>query len=167
MRGWKELIGREPEAGDLLIPSREGRNRNANLGMKRFSQDLERLKLRRRRQHDLRRTFISLAQLDGALPHILKLVTHGASGDIISQYTTLPWPSLCAEVAKLKLELPSRRLRAVPNVVNLRGVHEPSVTIGVTVDSVHSPEIEKGPKPHELGAFYTQRGGRDLNLAKP
>jgi hypothetical protein len=78
------------------------------------------------------------------------------SGDIISQYTTLPWHSPCAEVAKLKIG-PPRGLWSVPNVVNLRGALE------TTVGSVHSPENEKGPELHQLGAFVHQRGGRDLN----
>jgi hypothetical protein len=37
-----------------------------------------------------------------------KVITQGPSADdIVSLYTSFPWPSLCAEVAKLKIELPT------------------------------------------------------------
>ena len=31
--------------------------------------------------------------------------THGPRGDIMSMYTSLPWPTLCDECAKLRIEL--------------------------------------------------------------
>jgi hypothetical protein len=48
---------------------------------------------------------ISLALVDGARRDLLETVTHGARGDIMSVYTTAPWPALCAEVAKLQIHL--------------------------------------------------------------
>jgi len=66
--------------------------------------DLALLELRPRRGHDLRRTFITLAQVDGARKDILEAISHGPRGDIVSVYTTFPWPVLCAEVRKLKIE---------------------------------------------------------------
>src|SRR5450631_664285 len=36
---------------------------------------------------------------------LVETVTHGPRGDIVSVYTTFPWPALCAEIAKLKIEL--------------------------------------------------------------
>jgi len=56
-----------------------------------FHQDCDRVGLRRRRQYDSRRTFISLSQADRARKDILRWVTHGATGDIVDLYTTLPW----------------------------------------------------------------------------
>src|SRR5450631_4538094 len=38
---------------------------------------------------------------------LVETVTHGPRGDIVSVYTTFPWPALCAEIAKLKIELRS------------------------------------------------------------
>jgi hypothetical protein len=68
------------------------------------------LGLRGRRGHDLRRTFITLAQVDGARRDLLKVMTHGpAADDIINLYTTFPWPALCAEVEKLKVDLARAR----------------------------------------------------------
>jgi len=61
------------------------------------------LGFRRRRGHDLRRSFISLALVDGARRDLLEVVTHGPRGDIISMYSTFPWPALCAEVEKLAI----------------------------------------------------------------
>ena len=69
-----------------------------------FRADLVLLGLRHRRGHDLRRTFITLAQVDGARRDLLETITHGPRGNIINVYTTFPWPALCAEVAKLKIE---------------------------------------------------------------
>ena len=63
-----------------------------------------------RRQYDSRRTFISLSQADRARKDILRWVTHGATGDIVDLYTTLPWAALCAEVEKLRIELREDRV---------------------------------------------------------
>jgi hypothetical protein len=67
--------------------------------------DLAKVSLRPRRRHDLRRSFISLAQTDGATPHILKLCTHGEPKAVFDRYATFQWPVLCAEAAKLRVEL--------------------------------------------------------------
>lgn len=103
LRGWQAMMGRPPRPDDLLIPSREGRNRNSNHMKRRFDQDLTRIGLRPRRQHDSRRTFISLAIADGGRPEILKWVTHGPPEGIMSVYTTLPWETLCEDVKKLRI----------------------------------------------------------------
>lgn len=60
--------------------------------------DQDMLKMRRRRGHDLRRTFITLAQVDGARQDLLQSITHGPRGDIVSVYT-FPWPALRDGVA--------------------------------------------------------------------
>jgi hypothetical protein len=72
---------------------------------KQLQADLDLLELRRWRGHDLRRAFISLALADGARRDLLETVTHGPRGDIISVYNTPPWPALCEEVKKLRIEL--------------------------------------------------------------
>ena len=48
---------------------------------------------------------ISLARADGAVKDILETVTHGARGDIMDSYITLPWANVCAEVARLRVQL--------------------------------------------------------------
>lgn len=109
--GWPRVYGRAPTQEDLVVPTRRlsprvrGEARNALL------RDLAQLELRThagrkgqsRRGHDLRRTFISLAQEDGAVPHILRFATHGATSQVWDLYTTLPWRTLCAEVSKLRV----------------------------------------------------------------
>lgn len=49
--------------------------------------------------------FRTTADEDGARRDLLESVTHGPRGDIVSVYTTFPWPGLCAEIEKLKIEL--------------------------------------------------------------
>ncbi|HJU21234.1 MAG TPA: site-specific integrase [Casimicrobiaceae bacterium] len=105
--GWREIMGRDPTPEDLIIPSRRGANRGVNHALRRFHEDLDRLGLRHRRLHDLRRTFISLAISDGARPDVLKRVTHGRPGDIMGVYTELPWETLCEDVGKLKIARPA------------------------------------------------------------
>ncbi|MBN1962400.1 MAG: integrase, partial [Deltaproteobacteria bacterium] len=80
---WPIFFGRKPNHDDLIVPSRKLNNRNVNHGLKRWHQDLERLDIRKRRQHDARRTFITLAINDGARKEILEWITHGRRGDII------------------------------------------------------------------------------------
>jgi integrase len=98
--GFARMTGRAPRPDDLIVPSRKGKVRNIVLMLRRLHEDLDRLGMRRRRQYDARRTFISLARGDGASKDILRWVTHGPTGDIVDDYTTLPWPALCGEVAK-------------------------------------------------------------------
>jgi hypothetical protein len=80
--------------------------------------------LRRRRQHDLRRTMISLARADGASKDILETVTHGARGDIMDSYTTLPWANVCAEVAKLRVQIFEGKVVGLPRLAVVGGEAE-------------------------------------------
>jgi hypothetical protein len=77
------------------------------------------LRYRRRRFHDLRRTMITLARVDGARPDLLKMVTHGPSGNILDIYTSMPWEILCAEVAKLRIERREGRVLKMPRVAQV------------------------------------------------
>jgi integrase len=125
--GWATEFRREPTPRDLILPASgrryalaDGRihravtkmqardHRNTNRALRRLREDLDRIGLRHRRVHDTRRTFVSLALSDGAHKDILRWVTHGPVGDVMDLYTTLPWPAVCAEVAKLKIDMPPR-----------------------------------------------------------
>jgi len=75
-----------------------------------FQRDLSVIGLRQRRVHDARRSFVCLSLADGARRDILRWITHGPEGDIVSLYTTLPWDALCAEVAKLKIDVRAGQL---------------------------------------------------------
>ena len=47
---------------------------------------------------------------DGARKDVLETVTHGARGDVIDAYTTLPWGIVCEEVARLRVKLVEGRV---------------------------------------------------------
>jgi hypothetical protein len=63
----------------------------------------------------MRRTFITLARTDGAIDGLLRSVTHGPTSDMLDVYSSPPWSALCAEVAKLKLELREGTLVPITN----------------------------------------------------
>ena len=71
--GYERYMGSAPQPDDLIVPSGTGKFRNVNRGLHNLHYDLERLGQRRRRQHDLRRTFITLARAGGARPDILNV----------------------------------------------------------------------------------------------
>lgn len=118
LSGWPELYGRMPGPDDLIVPTRNMTKRAPSGSQAQLIEDLELIGLRtragaerNRRGHDLRRTFITLARTDGALDSLLRWVTHGPkSGDMLDLYSTPPWPALCAEVAKLRIELRTGKL---------------------------------------------------------
>jgi hypothetical protein len=76
---------------------------------KRLRLDCAALSFRLRRFHDLRRTFITLAREDGAERDVLRLCTHGATGqDVMELYTSFGWSKLCAQVQPLRIERQNR-----------------------------------------------------------
>ncbi len=155
LAGWERMLGRAPGLDDLLIPSRVGRNRTTNHMLHKFYEDLERIGLRRRRQYDSRRTFISLTQADGARKDILRWVTHGPDGDIVSLYTTLPWATLCEEVAKLKIGLRKGTLIALPKAANSGGGDGDLLHPLLQTHRVN----EKAPKSRRLESHFDHGGG--------
>jgi len=127
LTGFQFVFGRQPRPEDLIVPTRTNRVRTRDEAQKGFLRDLERLGMRPRRGHDLRRTFISLARVDGAHRDMLKHVTHGRRGDIYDMYTTWPWADLCAQVAKLKIGL-----RGTSPIMSIQDVKRHRVTKRVT-----------------------------------
>lgn len=123
LRGWEQLMGRAPTEDDLVLPlpresatgrrttgarphlevGEDQRRRTKDFTWKRASRHLQSLKMRRRRVHDLRRSFVALATADGADDRILEWGTHGRPGDIMGAYGEADWGRLCAEVMKLKI----------------------------------------------------------------
>src|SRR5262249_11868003 len=142
--GWATVYGRPPTSHDYIVPRSVGDEPPgedddgdlwpADQAFKLFTADLEALGMRLRRGHDLRRTFITRAQEAGARRDVLKVITHAPdAADVMSLYTTYPWPTLCAEVAKLQIALPEPR---APRVVANRAVPD----AGRTADAA-SPQI--------------------------
>ncbi|MFH0900455.1 MAG: hypothetical protein V2A73_07485, partial [Pseudomonadota bacterium] len=105
--GWKRMMGREPGADDLIVPGRMGRNRTANQSGHEFMLDQERIELRRRTLHNLRATFTTLAEACGASRDVIRRITHTSQRDIMDGYVRTQWPTMCQEVAKLKVDLPT------------------------------------------------------------
>jgi integrase len=115
LTGWPGAFGRPPGPDDLIVPvtpeaRRKGRRklagsmRDRHYTWKRAQRDLDKLGLRRRRVHDLRRTGITLARGDGADRDILRRGTHAPPRDVMELYTSVEWVKLCGEVAKLRVE---------------------------------------------------------------
>jgi len=128
LSGWACEMGAHPTPDDLIVPTRptekapRGAMRTPGNVWLTLQRDLATLGLRARRAHDLRVSCVSLARADGARPDILKWVTHGPSKrSIVDIYTRLPWETLCAEVAKLRIELPECQVIALPVAANSGG----------------------------------------------
>jgi len=117
--GWARFTGRPPTGDDLIVPAARGGSRNVSYSLKAFHLDLATLGLRERRHYDSRRTFISLGQADGARKEVLRWITHGAAGDIVDLYTTLPWATLCDAVACIRVG--ARDARVIPFPTQERG----------------------------------------------
>lgn len=127
LRGWAEYIGREPKPDDLICPRAyvTGRRRadpddlqpiHSNSTLRGLHRDLETLGLRERRQHDTRRTFVSLGIADGAPERILKWISHGPEqGEAFDLYKSIPWPTLCEAVAKLNIRLREGKVLRLPS----------------------------------------------------
>ena len=158
--GWAAMMGRNPEANDLIIPSREGRHRTASTMLKRFHQDLERVGLRRRRHYDAKRTFISLTRADGARDDVLKRVTHARPKDVFDEYTTFPWSTLCEAVSCLKIGLKEGKVLPLAAVSRL-GTGRGTGGIGAASNGLNSPV---GPALAIAGKW---RGVRDSNPWPP
>jgi integrase len=126
LSGWPALMGRQPEPGDLICPTGEpkagkgprvakGSKRSKNYSYARFCEDLDALGFRHRRQHDFRRTMISLAQDDGADKDKLYRLTHNPKGKgrMVERYSSLEWSTYCREVLKWRIGRPGPRGQVV------------------------------------------------------
>lgn len=120
LNGWAKFQKRQPTPDDLIVPAplkgkRGGGVLNSNSSLLRFHEDLRTLGLRERRQHDARRTFVSLGLDDGARPEILRWVSHGPTGEVFDLYTTLSWKTLCDEVSRLNVRLLTGKVVQLPH----------------------------------------------------
>jgi integrase len=104
--GWPALIGRDPRADDLIVPTKDGGMRDVSHHNDDLRGDCARLGVALRHQHCTRHTFISLAQDDGGDGTVLRWITHAPPRSAFDGYTRGQWGRLCAEVAKLNLPLP-------------------------------------------------------------
>lgn len=163
LSGWKRMTGKDPAPADLIVPSRRGKNRSSNHMLKKFHKDLRKIGLRPRRQHDLRRTFISLCLGDGASKDILRWITHAPEGDVIDDYTTLVWNPLCREVSRLQIQLRRPEQEAAAIAANSLEALTDRVTGPVTGGDSDRPLDLEAPGMLEALTRNVLRGGRDLN----
>ncbi len=102
LSGWASSYGRPPGPEDLIVPDGgPAEHRDASNSLKRFKTDLKALGLRDRRQHDARRTWLSMVLAAGANETHAKWVAHGPPPTVLADYTTLPWATLCRVVEGL------------------------------------------------------------------
>ncbi len=143
--GWPVIGGRAPTPDDLIVPSRRMVHRSRHHMLTKLYEDLEKLGLRRRRLHDLRRTFISLARADGARKDLLEVITHGPRGNIVDVYTEFPWAFLCDEVSKLTLnvELPPAPKLALAEPVKALSCPEVGLQFGLQ-SPLERPNLPSG-----------------------
>jgi hypothetical protein len=73
----------------------------------------------------------------GALKDNLRFATHGPTGDIMDVDTSMPWPALCAEIAKLRIEL--REGKVIP-------LRQTGTLAGGSVDPATSPATSNEPE---------------------
>ncbi len=147
MGGFAAIMGRPPRRDDYIVPSRLGQIRSPNQVRGKFLDDLKRLGLRHRRVHDTRRTFITLARVDGAARDVLETMTHGPRGNIMNLYTTYPWPTLCEAIARLNLRRVGGevvRLR-LTNLAVMGGGSRESGSAGIGVGEALAPADEPHP----------------------
>lgn len=116
--GWAAMMGRAPGPDDLIVPlppdppkkqarpnPRAGGMRTAKDTGKRWETDLKLLGLRYRKGHDLRATFVTLCEADGADPNVIEKLTHTPKGQsAYGVYSRTQWETYCREVAKLKIQ---------------------------------------------------------------
>lgn len=147
---------------ELIVPNRDGNYRNQHRALDRFYEDLDRLELRRRRLHDLRRTMITLSRADGARPDLLKWITHGPSKSILDEYTSFPWAPICETIGLLKIERREGTLIAMPAAAVATGPNatpqNPLTTLETVVQSWSSDRQTSAIKSED----WCERQGLNL-----
>jgi integrase len=115
LSGWPAMFDRKPEPDDLIVPSRgQGErlpsNRSSSHMLKKFHQDCQRVGIRERRQHDSRRTWLSVVLAAGANETHAKWIAHGPPPTVLGAYMSMPWSTLCAVVEGLRLPTTNGRV---------------------------------------------------------
>jgi integrase len=105
LTGWQARMKRKPTDKDLIVPTINNTHRDVRKALEDFHEDLERLSLRKRRQYDARRTFISLGLDGGASKDLLQSITHPRPADAFDLYRTHAWAAKCEAVKQVKVQL--------------------------------------------------------------
>jgi integrase len=102
-RGFKEHYGRPPTLDDRIVPTRGFKARDPRNNWTRHDEDCTALEIRRTRQHDARRTFISALRNAGVPADVVNWITHGREQTVQGQYTEPAWKVLCDAVRNLPI----------------------------------------------------------------
>jgi integrase len=119
---WPFLYGAAPVAGAHLFPSTSSRRKGLPVSQAELFKlwqrhDLPSAKLRHRRIHDARRTFISLLRSAGVPDKAVRACTHASTGDrILDAYTSWEWAALCGELGAVTWGVPKPRKIGTPAV---------------------------------------------------
>lgn len=110
---WPIIYGRAPGPDDLIMPTQNMTMVQANNAQRNYLHDLGVLELRTRAGefrnrggHGLRAWFVTTLLAHGAHKEVIKPITHAKKGDAFDIYNNQPWEPLCAEIEKLRFELP-------------------------------------------------------------
>ncbi len=172
LHGFPLYFGGRPDPDDFIVPSRLGRRRARTKKMlAKLKHDLARLGLRTegRGRHAMRATFLTLLEVDGANMAIASRATHrspiassapaGAQG-----YFRPGWADLCAEVAKLRLELRRAAGAVVLPLRRAAGEH-PGAALASAEDASGGPEsgavtVHTGPSSATIPATVAPAGNK-------
>lgn len=157
---WRAQTDASPDAPIFPLPEEPGAVTPNQRAWKDWMADLLALGLRHRRQHDARRTFVSLALADGARGDHLRWVTHGKQSTVMDLYTTLPWATLCEAVACLRVDLRCDAAVTVAPVTTER------VLPGAGIENARVLPFRRnttGVASEPLGAVAHSRAGKDAD----
>jgi integrase len=102
--GYEDRYREAPAAERLILRTRYGGLIGASGILGNLRGDLERLEMRPRRFHDLRRSLVTVARECGARAELLAHVTHGRQPGIMELYTSPSWATLCEQISCIRLE---------------------------------------------------------------
>jgi integrase len=174
LSGWPAMFGRVPDAEDLVVPlepdppkkqarpnPRAGGMRSSHDTETRRDRDLAALGMRHRRTHDLRATFVTLAEDAGVPRHVVKQLTHTApSREAYQGYSRPQWETLCRELARLQVDRRvEREVTRLPLLVGAGGGGDDA--LGTPV--VQVPARPEKTKSHHVLGDGSWRSGRDSN----
>lgn len=107
LSGWSAFRGdpsKAPGPDDLIVPNERGVPRQAANTHDSMRVDMKHLGIDVRRLHGMRHAFISLAIDGGARPDVISKVTHTRpQTSSFDAYREESWETLCAEVAKIRI----------------------------------------------------------------
>ena len=120
---------------------------------------LDRLGLRRRRQHDARRTLVTLARTDGARTDILKWVVHGPGRSVVDLYTSPPWVTLCEAISCLRIAKPAGEVVELRQVAGATAYSDAGETHSESTTSFAASEGGQRRSPASCAACGARSGG--------